>query len=578
MRDADRKSVNARILFIGCLFSLFLLVVGARAVYLQIFRGPWLSEAAAKQYEKSYTTREKRGSIYDSRHREMAVSIDVTSIGAFPPKIEGPDETAQSLGRIFGIEQGKLSEQFASDRRFVWVKRQVTPREAGAVRDLELGGVAFVTEHSRYYPNRTLAAQLLGFTGVDGYGLEGIEFYYNTYLKGASGSFRIARDALGRGFDPEGNGLPGVSGKNLILTLDQTVQYIAERALEAGVQAHAAKSGIAVVLVPTTGAVLALANYPLFNPNSFGRYHRSLWRNRAITDCFEPGSTLKIFTVSAAIESARMGPGTILFAENGEYAVGDNIIHDSRPYGSISLEQVLKFSSNIGAVKISERIGPESLYRTLKAFGFGGKIGIDCPGETKGSLSSYRRWSEMDASTISFGQGVCVSAIQLAAATAAIAGDGVLMRPYVVQAITDGNGGLVQSFGPCRIRQVVSPKTARLVREMMRAAVESGGTGVNAALDGYSVCGKTGTAQKIGEDGTYAEDRFIASFVGFTPAERPEVAIVVIIDEPDEDHYGGTVAAPVFRKIALDTLHYMNIPPGSHTGRPTVLRGSEASG
>lgn len=578
MRAVDKKNMNLRIIFIGFLFGVFFVVIGAKAVYLQIFQGPWLSQVAAKQYEKSFISREKRGTIYDSRHREMAVSIDVTSIGAFSSKIKDVRATAQDLARIFKSKESTLSKRLASNRQFVWIKRQVIPREAEAVKSLKLEGIAFITEHSRYYPNRTLAAQLLGFTGMDGYGLEGIEFYYDTYLKGATGKFRVLKDALGRGFDPEIKGIPLSSGNNLILTIDQTIQYITEKALEAGVKESSAKSGMAVVMVPGTGAILALANYPFFNPNSFNKYGRSLWRNRVITDTFEPGSTLKIFTLAAAIESGLMKPDTLLFAENGEYNVGNNVIHDAHPHGWLSIKQIIKFSSNIGAVKISERIGPKLLYKMLSDFGFGAKVGIDCPGEATGRLSPYHRWSQMDTSAISFGQGISVSAIQLITAVATIAGDGILMRPYVVQAITDENGGLVKSFGPYKIRQVVSPKTARSVRAIMQSVIEDGGTGINAALDGYSACGKTGTAQKIDEKGTYAKGKYIASFVGFTPVEKPEVVILVIIDEPTKAHYGGTVAAPVFRKIALDTLYYMNVPPGNDTERLTVLRGNEANG
>jgi len=579
MKSVDKKSMNIRIIFVGFLFGIFFAVIGAKAVYLQVFQGPWLSHAAAKQYEKSSISRERRGTIYDSRHREIAVSIDVKSIGAFSSKIKDVRATAQDLARIFNSRRSTLSKRLASGRQFVWIKRQVTPREAEAVKNLKLEGIEFITELNRYYPNRTLAAQLLGFTGVDGYGLEGIEFFYDTYLKGTTSKFRVLKDALGRGFDPEIKGIPLSSGNNLILTIDQMIQYITEKALESGVKKSSAKTGMAVVMVPGTGAILALANYPFFNPNSFNKYGRSLWRNRVITDSFEPGSTLKVFTMAAALESGLMKPDTPLFVENGKYNVGNNVIHDAHSHDWLTLRQIIKFSSNIGAVKISERIGPKLLYQTLSDFGFGAKIGIDCPGETTGSLSSYRRWSQMDTSTISFGQGISVSAIQLITAVAAIAHDGILMRPYVVQAITDENGGLVKSFGPDKIRRAVSPTTARSVSAMMQSAIEDDGTGVNAALDGYSVCGKTGTAQKIDENGTYSKDKYVASFVGFTPAEKPEVVILVVIDEPAiKAHHGGAVAAPVFRKIALDILHYMNIPPRNNPDRLAVSRGNEVIG
>jgi cell division protein FtsI (penicillin-binding protein 3) len=279
---------------------------------------------------------------------------------------------------------------------------------------------------------------------------------------------------------------------------------------------------------------------------------------------------LKVFTAAAALESGLVTPDTLIFTENGSYDIGGNVIHDSHPHGWLSLAQIVKVSSNIGAVKISEKIGSESLYRTLTAFGFGKKTGIDCPGETAGTLLPHHRWSRMDAAAIAFGQGVSVSAIQLAAATAAIANEGTLMQPYILQAVLDQNGGLVKQFSPRKIRQVISPALAATIRLMMESVVTTGGTGVQAALDGYSAGGKTGTAQKADERGGYAAERFVASFVGFSPVKDPEIVVLVVIDEPQGEHYGGTVAAPVFKRIALKTLDYLNIPPRREKERLTV--------
>ncbi|RZB30773.1 MAG: cell division protein FtsI (penicillin-binding protein 3) [Desulfobacteraceae bacterium Eth-SRB1] len=560
MKSIAGKYIRLRVILIGFIFSLFLIGIGAKAVYLQVYCGPWLSQKAARQYEKSFVSHGKRGTIFDSNHREMAVSIDVASIAAYPRKIKDASATANTLGKALNIKQKDLNRKLASNKSFVWIKRHPAPREAMAIKALELNGVDFIPEHKRFYPNRNLAAQVLGFSGLDGHGLEGIEFYYNSYLEGADGRFTILKDAFGRGFNADKKIAGNYRGNNLILTIDGTVQHITEQALEEAVVKHSAQSGMAIVMDPKTGAVLALAHYPHFNPNSFEKFNSKLWRNRCITDQFEPGSTMKIFTASAAIESGACTPNTIFYCEKGSYKIGNDIVHDSKPHGWLSLQQIVKYSSNIGIIKVSETTGSETLYKTLRSFGFDEKTGIDCPGETPGSLAPYNRWSKIDAGAISFGQGISVSALQLITATCAIANNGILMKPYVVQAITDKNGRLIKNSVPREVRRVISAKTAETMKRILLTVTETGGTGVNAALGNYAVCGKTGTAQKIDEKGTYAKGKYIASFIGFAPAEDPETAILVVIDEPRNQHYGSIVAAPAFRKIAYETLNYMNLP------------------
>lgn len=557
MKPSQKKRIRLRCILIGFIFSIFLMAIGAKAVYLQIFCGPWLSQKAADQYEKSFVFHGERGTIYDINNREMAVSINVTSIAAYPKHIKNVQTTARVLEKALKIDIKALSLKLASKKSFVWVKRRVTPREAKEVKDLKLNGIDFISERKRFYPNKALAAQALGFSGIDGHGLEGIEFYYNDYLKGATDKFTVLKDALGRGFDSEKKGVSSYGGNNLILTIDNTIQHITERVLEEAVTKFSAESGMVIVMSPKTGSILALAHYPFFNPNSFESFDRKSWRNRAITDQFEPGSTMKIFSAAAALESGACAPNSIFFCENGAYRIGKNVVHDTHPHGWLSLQQIIKYSSNIGAVKVSEMMGSEVLYNTLRNFGFGRKTEIDCPGETTGSLSSYNRWSKIDAGAISFGQGISVSAIQLITAACAIANDGILLKPYIVQAIIDQNGRIIKCSTPYKVRRVVSNETARAVRKMMKSVVSDGGTGVNAALESYSVCGKTGTAQKIDEKGVYKKGSYIASFIGFIPAEEPEVVILVIVDEPRKEHYGSIVAAPAFRKIAYETLNYI---------------------
>jgi cell division protein FtsI (penicillin-binding protein 3) len=572
MTPQDKNKTRLRIRIIRTVFAAAFFMIGAKAVQLQVFRSSLLSEKAAGEYQHSVTLTGKRGTIFDARMREMAVTVDVTSMGAFPARINTPRKTARAVSAVLQTDPAALTRKLTTRKRFTWIKRKATPRETKAIRRLKLPGIDFITEHRRFYPNTTLAAQVLGFTGMDGRGLEGIEFYYDAYLQESTEVFTIRKDALGRGFGAETGPLNDRSGCDLVLTLDRTIQFIAERALEAAVIKNSAASGIAVVMAPRTGAVLALAHYPFFNPNAFGKYDRQRWRNRAITDAFEPGSTMKIFSVAAALERRICTPKTRFNCEKGAYKLGDAVVHDVRAHGWLSLHEVVKYSSNIGAVKVGEMVGADALHSTLSDFGFGRRTRIGCPGETAGSLLPSHRWSVVDLGAISYGHGISVSAIQLVTAVSAIANDGVLMQPYIVRAVTDPDGNAVKSFGPTPVRRVLSKTTARTIKQFMVSVVMEGGTGVRASLDNFVAGGKTGTSIKIDDQGEYDRERYIASFTGFVPADRPEIAILVVVDEPKLAMYGGEVAAPVFKRIARETLNYMNIPPNRTDERLTAAR------
>jgi cell division protein FtsI (penicillin-binding protein 3) len=578
MITKESNKIKIRVLLVGIVFGICFSAIAARAVHLHLFKGPWLSQKADGQVKRSVKALGERGIIFDANMGKMALSIDVTSIGAHPKQIKDVAATARDLAKALHLNKNDLAKKLASNTPFVWIERHVTPKKVEAVEVLNLDGVVFKSERSRFYPYKTLAAQIVGFSGVDGRGLEGVEFFYDRALEGQQAQFRVIRDALGRGLGLEIDEESDRSGKNVILTIDQRIQYVAETALSEAVTQNGAKNGIAVVMSPKTGAILAMAHYPFINPNTYNQFAKDKWRNRAITDPYEPGSTLKIFSAAAAIESGVSGPHSIYYCENGAYRIGRNVVHDTRPYQWLSLEQIIQFSSNIGTVKLSENIGTKNLYNTLKNFGFGERTGIDCPGETPGMLSPYQRWTKIDNAAIAFGQGISVSAIQLITAVSAIANDGILMKPYVVQAITDKNGAIVEKFNPHPVRRAVSSETAEAVRKMMEKVTEEGGTGTKAAIAGYKVGGKTGTAQKIDESGTYARGKYVSSFVGFVPAENPEAAILVMIDEPQKAHYGGVVAAPVFNKIALQTLNFMNIPPDGKTDHLTADRQGEVKG
>jgi cell division protein FtsI (penicillin-binding protein 3) len=563
---------------VAALFVTALVVISGQAIRLHVFKGAWLSERAAQEYERAMVVQGKRGAIRDRNGNPLAVSIDSPSIAAYPRRVGDREKTAAGLAKVLGQPTDRIYEKLNPKRSFVWIKRQATPRQADGVAALKLAGIDFIPEHTRVYPGKSLAAQLVGFSGIDGHGLEGLEFFFEASLKGSEKEITVREDALGRRF--EGVGIPADlgEGNSVRLTIDRNIQHITQKALETAVTEFDAASGMAVVMAPSSGEVLALAHYPFFNPNRYGHYKRELWRNRAVTDAFEPGSTMKMFSAAAAIDSGICSSSTIFYCENGEYRIGRNIIHDTKSHGWLSLQQIVKYSSNIGAVKMAEKLGAQQLFAYLTAFGFGQRSGITCPGETPGSLSSFNTWSVIDTGAISFGQGVSVSAIQLITAASAIANGGVLMKPLLVKAIVDRHGQTVTQCAPQRVRRVISPQTAATMRRILKSVITEGGTGVNAALQGYTVCGKTGTAQKIDDSGTYAKGKYLSSFLGFAPADQPELAILVIVDEPRKKDYGGIVAAPAFRQIALDTLSYLNIPPGPDADRLRVSRGDRANG
>jgi len=572
------KFIKLRVFLIGFVFIVLFMAIGAKAFYLQVYHSPWLSQKASSQYEKSLKSSGKRGTVYDRNLREMAVTVDVASIAARPSEIKNLQSTSKALAKALNTNSSKINQILKSKSPFVWIKRQASPKETEAVSALGLDGIEFVPERNRFYPNKTLASQALGFTGLDGYGLEGIEFAYDRYLRGSDNNLTVFKDALGQVFDEKQKSNGHIDGHNIILTIDSTIQYIAENALAEAVEDCPAKSGMAIVMEPQTGAILAMAHYPFFNPNAYSDFNKEVWRNRAITDPFEPGSTMKIFSAAAAIESGNVKAHDIFYCENGSYKLGKNVVHDIKKFGWLSLQQIIKYSSNIGAVKVSEKLGPEKLYLMFRRFGFGEKTEIDSPGETAGSLSPYQSWTTVDTGSIAFGYGISVSALQLITAVSAIANDGILMKPYFVQAITDESGQPLKQFQPQPIRRVIKEQTARTIKAIMKTVITSGGTGTNAALENYTVCGKTGTTRKLDQSGTYSDSKHIASFVGFTPADKPQLAILVVIDEPQGQYFGGTVAAPVFRKIAQETLNYLNITPESTIKSFATLHGIETRG
>jgi cell division protein FtsI (penicillin-binding protein 3) len=477
--------------------------------------------------------------------------------------MQNKKDAAQKLCSILGIPRDKILSIIQNKQSFVWVKRKITPEQSEKIKDLKISGLGFIKEAQRFYPHKELAGQLLGFVGVDSQGLEGIEREFDKQIKGASGYLLVNRDALGRDLFPEGiKKVDSLRGYNLVLTIDKNVQYIAEKELQAAVTAARARSGLAVVMDPRTGEILASAVAPAFNPNQ-GNTSGSIWKNRAITDVFEPGSTFKPFVVGSALEEGVVKPADIYDCENGSYPIGGKIIHDVHPHGLLSVTEVIKFSSNIGASKIAQHLGRERFYSYIRKFGFSQETGIELPGEVSGYIPHASQWREINLGTISFGQGVSVTALQMAAAYSAIANGGLLMRPYLVKKIQEDSGTVVQEAGPAIIRRVISEQSARMLREMLKTVTEDGGTGQKARVEGFEVAGKTGTAQKIAANGKGYSDKCVSSFVGFIPAQDPKLTIVVVIDEPQGVTYGGVVAAPAFSRMAQQILCYQRIYPES---------------
>jgi len=562
MAQDKTKGIRIRIFAVEAVFFLFVLLLGVKAYQIQVLDGDILREKAEKEYTGFIEVQGKRGEIFDRNDSRLGTTIDAYSVAVSPVKNTSPAEDARALAGILNLHAGEVEQILASKKRFAWIKKRISPDQADRIRKLKIDGVFFKNDAIRFYPNRTLAAQVVGFTGSDGNGLEGIEYQYNDLLKGSDVRINITKDAKGNYFDTEKRLKTRYKGGSLSLTIDSDIQYIAESALKTSVVKNRATSGMAIVMQPKTGEILAMAHYPPFNPNVFSDYPRKRWRNRAVTDPFEPGSVMKVFVAAAAMDRGYCTPKTIFFCENGAYPVGRSIVHDTHDYGWLTLSQIIKYSSNIGAVKITETTGNKALFDAISSFGFGRKSGINCPGETAGSLSSYRQWSTIDAGAISFGQGVSVSGLQLICGISAIANNGLLMKPRLVKKIYSNTKRVKKEFFPVPVKQVISPKSAKRIKEMMRRVVEPEGTGTQAAVKGYSVCGKTGTAQKVASDGSgYSKKDYTAVFAGFAPKTTPELAVLVVIDEPRKHHYGGVVAAPVFQQIVAESFNHLNIPP-----------------
>lgn len=562
MKELER-GIRIRVRLIGVVFALGFVLVALRAYDLQVLQEQEWDERADRQHQKVIPLTPQRGTIFDSNGEELAVSVDVDSIYLEPRKVKDSKTTSKKLAKATGLSARAVKAKLKSNNNFVWLKRQVSPTQSKQVRDLQLDGVGMTKEHRRFYPNSNIAAHLLGFTGMDPKGLEGLELKYDKKILGRGGYLVMERDALGRGI---GTGAPQVQGAtrghDIYLTLDKNLQYIAERELAEGLRQSEAKAGTVIMLEPSTGKVLAMASSPEYNPNAIFRYKPYQWRNRAVCDSYEPGSTFKIFLMAAALNEAVISTKQKIDCENGVFRVGGKDIHDHKKYSKLTPAEIIKYSSNIGSAKIGKLLERKTFHRYISDFGFGEPTGVDLPGEASGLLRPPNKWFEVDLAAISFGQGISVTPIQLATATAAIANGGYLMEPYIVERIVDSQGHVTEQNPPRVIRKVVAQDVAQVVTRMMEMTTENGGTATNARVPGYRVAGKTGTAQKVDAvTGGYSADKRVASFVGFLPAEMPRLVMLVTIDEPQKGVYGGLTAAPVFSRIAAQAMQYLKVAP-----------------
>ena len=549
--------------FISCLFFF-----STKLVLIQVFKSSYLEELARKQHNRFIRLEPRRGTIFDRNLRPLAINLPVYSLYAQPRlmKMQDKEEAVSKLSQILQMDQGFLRDRLSKEKYFVWLARKLSLKETSAIKALKIKGLDFFKESKRSYPNQALAAHIIGFAGMDNVGLEGIELKYDSYLKGEQGWTQILRDARQRDLLIEKGFIPAKDGFDIVLTIDETIQYIAEQALERAYQQHNAKGGTIIVMNPKTGEILALANRPTFDLSRPPESNTESRRNRAITDMYEPGSVFKIVTAASALESGKVSEGDKFFCENGAYRVGNHILHDHHPNGTLTFSEIIEKSSNIGVTKIAQRIGASDVYKYARLFRFGSPTNIDLPGEVTGVLRPPSAWSKTSIGAIPIGQEVTVTAIQLAGAISAIANDGVYMQPFVIKCIKDQEGEMIKEFKPQVLSQAISKETAQRLKPILARVVEQG-TGKLAKPKGRSAAGKTGTAQKV-FNGLYSQDRFYATFIGFAPVEDPELAMIIVFDEPYPNHFGGTVSAPVFREVAENALKYL---AASGAEKPGVL-------
>jgi cell division protein FtsI/penicillin-binding protein 2 len=550
-------------LLAGFLYSIFFLF------YIQIFRSSHLARLADRQHEHAITIPPKRGAIYDRNLRPLAINLPAYSLYANPRVLRKSHDGEHIVTRLAGVlkmDRAVLKTKIDKDKFFVWVARKLPQSTYLQIKQLKLPGIGFIKESKRFYPNKFLAAHLVGFAGLDNTGLDGLERDYDKFLRGKPGSSIILRDARQRELLLDKEYRPPTDGFDLVLTIDETIQFIAERALDKMYHKYNAKGASIIVMDPKSGEILAFANRPTYDLENPGKSPAESRTNRAIVFTYEPGSVFKIVTAAGALQEGVVKETDIINCEHGAYRVGNHVLHDHEPAGNLTFRQVIEQSSNIGTVKVAQKLGPDRVYSYAHRFRFGIKTGIDLPGEAAGNLKPVRKWSKTTIGAIPMGQEVTVTPLQLVAAMAAIANNGVYMRPYVVKYVRDANNEIIQQHESKILDKIMTEKTAKRLHAILQGVVDNG-TAKKAQIKGVAVAGKTGTAQKV-VGGTYSHSSFYASFVGFAPVENPRLACVVVFDEPHPVYYGGLVSAPVFQEVVENSLRYLNAQDIGEAARP----------
>ncbi len=551
------KRRRARVGTIVFGLTLFYLILIGRLTFLQLIRYPSLSSKARNQHFFKVKLDPRRGDILDSRGRAIALSLERWSVYAHPYKLEDKAKAAVVLSSALHMDKETILEKLRSDAPFVWIKRQAEMDEYKSIKKQGLDGIGFIKGAKRYYPHGQLGANAIGFVGVDNEGLEGIENRFNNILVGFPGEYQAERDARGEEiFSYVFRLIKPVEGASIYLTIDNVIQNIAEESLAKAINKTKAKGGTAIVLDPNSGEILGMASYPTFDPNHFNSFPQNSYRNQAISFVFEPGSTFKTITAAAALEERLFKIQDKIYCEDGALKVANYIIHDHKPYSWLTFSETIEKSSNIGLLKIGQRVGRETFYEYIRTFGFGERLGVEMPGEEKGILPSLHTWKPITLATISFGQGIAVTPIQIVGAYAAIANGGIFNKPYIVKKIIGPEGVPFKKHFSTEGKRVISGETSSRLREILRKVVE-GHSGRLVRIDGLDIAGKTGTAQKVSPEGGYSKDKYIASFIGFMPVDEPKILIGVFVDEPQGIHYGSVVAGPCFRDMAKQIHNYL---------------------
>jgi cell division protein FtsI (penicillin-binding protein 3) len=557
----EQEKVHVRLLILAAVALFWMTAIFGRVAYLQLFRHSDYLSRAARQQRRTLEIDPKRGAIYDRNMQPMAMSVPVQSAFASPSEVKDKALAARLLSGVLGMPAEELREKLDSGNTFVWIMRKLPPAKAEAIDSLNLKGIYLLGENKRYYPKRDLGAHVLGFVDLDEKGLGGIEHEYDNLIRSKGEKIVVMADALQRRFD--GNEAQGDQGVNVVLTLDEKIQYIAERELAAAIEKSRAPAGTVIVQDPNSGAILAMANWPKFNPNAAVDAPAETRMNRAISAIYEPGSTFKLVTLAAAFDQSLIRADEEFDCENGAVTVAGHLIHDHKKYGVLTVANILANSSDVGAIKVALRLGSPKFYDYIRAFGFGSPTGIDLPGESRGLLMRLEHWGSYSIASVSMGQEVGVTPLQMITAVSAVANGGLLYKPHVVQEMRRG-GHVLSLEGPSSLtepKRAIRPETAATLRSLMEGVILHG-TGRAARLDGWTAAGKTGTAQKIDPaTGRYSRTNVIASFTGFAPVNNPVVTILVSIDSPaGHPHDGATVAAPVFKRIVEQLLPYLDVP------------------